>query len=597
MATSGSKSVTVTAHDTLKFSWAQASQSVSNNSTKISWQLQLVAGAYGRISSTASKDWSVTVNGTTYKGTNTVGISNSSTKTLASGSTTIAHNSDGTKTFNYSFSQEFGITFSGASVGTKTGSGSGTLNTIPRATTPTASATSVNMGSTVTISLPRASSSFTHNLTYRFAGATVARGTIATGVGTSYTWTVPDLASHIPAATFGTLSVTVQTVNGSTNVGSKTLLLTAKVPTSVVPTISAATFTETTSGVAAQFGTLVKSKSAVKAAITAAGAKGATIKSISSTLLGKAYTGSSWTSSTLTNAGTVAVVTTVTDTRGRTAKKTTNLKVTDYSPPKIQRLTVHRVDAEGNPDDQGTLVAVDCQYSVASVGGKNTASAVFEYRQHGTTTWTDLAVTSALSFNSTLLPKSATLSIDNQYDIRLTLTDWFGASVTYTATLPTAEVILDIKADGKGLAFGKVAEVQGLDLRGWDFAGSTAGTGSGSFEIGGYLIQWGGVNITPTAAGEPTTAVVRFPQAYVAQPAVFVTPVSSVPHQLSVGVQRAASLVGDVRQAIAITLTREGTTNTGINWLAIGRARALELVDAAGYTLQDRDGYTLTVGG
>lgn len=597
MATSGSKSVTVTAYDTLKFSWAQASQSVANNTTKISWQLQLIAGAYGRISSTASKDWSVTVNGTTYKGTNTVGISNSSTKTLASGSTTIAHNSDGTKTFNYSFSQEFGITFSGASVGTKTGSGSGTLNTIPRATTPTLSATSVNMGSAVTISLPRASSSFTHNLTYRFAGATVARGTIATGVGTSYTWTVPDLASHIPAATYGTLSVTVQTVNGSTNVGSKTLLLTARVPTSVVPTISAATFTEATSGVAAQFGAFVKSKSTVKAAITAAGAKGSTIKSISSTLLGKTYTGSSWTSSTLTNAGTVAVVTTVTDTRGRTAKKTTNLKVTDYSPPKIQRLTVHRVDAEGNPDDQGTLVAVDCQYSVASVGGKNTASAVFEYRQHGTTTWTDLAVTSALSFNSTLLPKSATFNIDNQYDIRLTLTDWFGASVTYTATLPTAEVILDIKADGKGLAFGKVAEVQGLDLRGWDFAGSTAGTGSGSFEIGGYLIQWGGVSITPTAAGEPTTAVVTFPQAYVAQPAVFVTPVSGVPHLLSVGVQRTASLVGDVRQAIAITLTREGTTTTGINWLAIGRARALELVDAEGYTLADADGYILTVGG
>lgn len=597
MATSGSKSVSVTAHDTLKFSWAQASQSVANNTTKISWQLQLIAGAYGRISSTASKDWSVTVNGTKYSGTNTVGIGNSATKTLASGSTTITHDADGTKDFNYSFSQEFGITFSGASVGTKTGSGTGTLNTIPRATTPTLSASSVNMGSNITISLPRASSSFTHTLTYRFAGATVARGTIATGVGTSYTWTVPDLASYIPAATFGTVSVICTTLKGSTTVGSKTVIFTAKVPTNVVPSISAATFTEATAGLAAQFGAFVKGKSTVKAAITAAGVKGSTIKAVSSTLQSKTYSGTSWTSGALTKAGTLAVVTTVTDTRGRTAKKTTNLTVVDYSPPKIQKLNVHRVDADGNPDDQGTLVAIDCQYSVASVGGKNTASAVFEYRQHGVTSWTDLAATGSLSFNNLLLPKSATFSVDTQYDIRLTLKDYFGATATYTATLPTAEVILDLLASGKGIAFGKVAEVPGIDLRGWDFAGSTAGTGSGSFEIGGYLIQWGGVNLTPTAAGEPVTAVVKFPQAYVAQPAVFVTPVSSVPHLLSVSVQRAAALVGDVRQAIAVTLTRDGTTTTGVNWLAIGRATVVELVDAAGYTLQDRDGYILTTGG
>lgn len=597
MATSGSKSVTVTAHDTLKFSWAQASQSVSNNTTKISWQLQLIAGAYGRISSTASKDWSVTVNGTTYSGTNTVGIANSATKTLASGSTTITHNADGTKTFNYSFSQEFAITFSGASIGTKSGSGTGALNTIPRATTPTLSASSVYMGDTLTISLPRASSSFTHSLTYRFAGATIARGTIASNVGTSYTWTVPDLASHIPASTFGTLSVSCTTNNGSTQVGSATVICTAKVPASVVPTISAATFTEATSGVAAQFGAFVKGKSTVKAAITAAGVKGSTIKAVSSTLQGKTYSGTSWTSDALAKAGTLAVVTTVTDTRGRTAKKTTNLTVVDYSPPKIQRLNVHRVDADGQPDDHGTLLAIDCQYSVASVGGKNTAAAVFEYRQHGATTWADLTTRSALSFNGTILPQGVAFSVDAQYDIRLTLTDFFGATATYTATLPTAEVILDLLASGKGIAFGKVAEVPGIDLRGWDFSGATAGTGSGSFEIGGYLIQWGGVTITPTAAGEPTTVVVQFPQAFVTQPAVFITPVSSVPHTLSVGVQRAASVVGDVRQAVAITLTRTNTTATGINWLAIGRAKTLTLVDAEGYTLLDRDGHILTVGG
>lgn len=567
MASSGSKSVSVTAYDTLRFSWSQVSQSVANNTTKVSWTLQLVAGSSGRISSTASKDWSVTVNGTNYSGTNTVGISNNATKTLASGSTTIAHTADGSKSFNYSFSQEFGITFSGKSIGTVSGSGSGTLNTIPRATTPTLSASSVNMGSAVTISTPRASGSFTHDLAYSFGGSSYT--SIATGVGTSYSWTVPDLASRIPNATSGTLTVRCVTKNGSTTVGTKTVTMTAKVPSSVVPTISAVALTETVSGLAAQFGAFVKSKSKPRATITAAGAKGSTIKTYSSTLLGKTYKGASWTADTLTSSGTLSIVTTVTDSRGRTAKKTTTFSVQDYGPPKIQQLSAYRVDSTGTADPQGTRLALRVQYSVSSVGGKNTASAVVAYKLRSSTTWATLATYTALTTNTTYTYTTPAFVTDAQYDLRLTLTDYFGTSVVYTATLPTAEVILDIKADGKGLAFGKVAEFPGIDL-GWDLVGSSAAAGEGVLRLGGVCIQWGGVNITPTAAGTPTTEIVTFDVPYTATPTVFATPVSSVPHQLSVAVQRATDLVGDNRQAVAITLTREGTTTTGINWLAIG---------------------------
>ena len=135
MATSGSKSVSVTSYNTLKFSWERKSYSIEDNKSTIGWKMELIATSNGKISSSSSKDWSVTVNGTKYSGTNKIGISANSTITLASGSTTIAHNTDGSKTFSYSFSQEFGITFSGSSIGTKSGSGSGTLDTIPRKAT------------------------------------------------------------------------------------------------------------------------------------------------------------------------------------------------------------------------------------------------------------------------------------------------------------------------------------------------------------------------------------------------------------------------------------------------------------------------------
>lgn len=137
MATSGNKDVVATkttsgnTGDTLRFKWSRKDYSTSGNYTNINWELQLIAGGAGRISSSASKKWSVTVNGNSYSGTNTIGIGNNKTKTLASGTTKIPHNSDGTKTFSVSFSQQFDITFN-SYVGTVSGSASFTLDSIPR---------------------------------------------------------------------------------------------------------------------------------------------------------------------------------------------------------------------------------------------------------------------------------------------------------------------------------------------------------------------------------------------------------------------------------------------------------------------------------
>lgn len=454
MATSGSKSVTVTSWDTLKFNWWIISQNVANNSTVVGWNLQLVAGSSGKISSTASKDWSVTVNGTKYSGTNTVGVNNNATKTLASGQTTVAHNADGSKTFSYSFSQEFGITFSGSSIGTKSGSGTGTLTTIPRATTPTLSVSSIDMGGSVTISTPRASSSFTHDLAYSFAGTGWV--SIATGVATSKAWTVPDLATRIPNATSGTMTIRCITKNGSTTIGTKTVLLTVKVPTSVVPSISAVTLTEATSGLAAQFKAFIQNKSAVKATITAAGAKGSTIKSYSTTFLGKTYSGSSWTSGLLTKSGSLSMVTKVTDSRGRTASKTTTFTVLAYTAPTIVSFSAYRCAADGTEANDGTYVAAAYRYSAPTLNGGNTMAMAIQRKLTGATEWETVhTATTLAAYATTIL---ADFSADNQWDLRLSLTDWFGAVSLYPLIIPTAEVIMDILADGTGVGFGKVAE-------------------------------------------------------------------------------------------------------------------------------------------
>ena len=467
MAANGSTSVAVTAYDTLKFSWAQVGQSATDNTTIINWSLQLVAGSAGEIISTAIKSWSVMVNGQTFTGTNSVAIGNNATKTLASGQVTIAHNADGTKAFSYSFSQSFDITFAGVAVGTKSGSGSGTLNTIPRATTPGLSATAVDMGTTMILYTMGASEAFTHDLAYSFAGGDFV--SIATGAKDVTYWYVPlTLANSIPNTTSGTVTIRCTTKNGSVVVGTKTVLLTAKVPADVKPAVAAVTHTEASAGVAEAIGAYVQGKSKVAVNIDARGVYGSTIKSCVSSLAGKNYTGAEWTSDTIQLSGTVYIETTVTDSRGRTATETTALTVLAYNSPRITAFSVARYNASGLADPDGDRVLVRLAYSVTALNNRNTASARVEYKRSTASSWSILSTWTALTADIETQMSGVTFSTDYQYDFRVTLTDAFNSAspATYTAVLPSGAVILDIKADGKGLAFFKTSTKDGVEIEG-----------------------------------------------------------------------------------------------------------------------------------
>lgn len=145
---------------------------VDKNTSTVSWKLVGYLGSGATSSHWYSNSYhsiNVKVNGstvydlpsTTQKsisiGTNT---SASSPVTIASGTTTVPHNADGTKTCSASFSMVYRYSSSFS----WNGSGSFSLKTIPRATTPTVSSSGVAMGTAVIIRTPRASSSYTHNI-------------------------------------------------------------------------------------------------------------------------------------------------------------------------------------------------------------------------------------------------------------------------------------------------------------------------------------------------------------------------------------------------------------------------------------------------
>lgn len=460
MATSGSKTVSVTSWDSLVFSWSVSGQSVANNTSTVKWTLKLVSTSSGRIDSSVSKAWSVTVNGTKYSGTNTVGISNNSTKTLASGTTVISHGSDGSKFFSYSFSQEFNITFSGSSIGTISGSGSGTLDTIPRASQPSCitwpehTQNVGEFGDQISIHMNRKSDTFTHTVRYQFGSQS---GTIATGVTTGTTWTIPlTLMNLIPNATKGSGTIYVDTYNGSTKIGTKSCGFTATVPSSVKPTCS---FTlEDITGIDDVYGSPVKGLSKIKITVSSTLAYSSPIVSCTITANGAKYSGTTATTGLLQTSGSSVVKATVTDKRGRTGTVSYTMTVQDYSSPSVDKLTVIRCDSDGTENDQGESVKVTFSATVSSMSSKNTATYKLKYKKSTDTTWTEVAL-SALVNTYTVTNKTHIFSADgnNAYDVELVVTDRH-RSVTRTTSVSTAFTLYNCHPSGTGWRFGGVAE-------------------------------------------------------------------------------------------------------------------------------------------
>lgn len=450
MALSGSKSVAVTSYDTLKFSWS-ASQNVSGNYSTVKWKLTLSSTAYGRINSTASKDWAVTIAGERFTGTNTVGIGASSNKTLASGSLRVDHDSDGTKSFNYTFSQEFAITFSGNYIGTKTGSGSATLDTIPRASSLTVP--TITLGSSGTLTINRASSSFTHTVTAKFGSysTTIASKTSAT----SLTFSPPaSWADAIPNATSGKCTYTIDTYNGSTKIGTKTTTGTLKI-TDSDPFIDGFTLSDGVTDTKNKIGAFVQSKSKLNAVIRATGQNGATISKYELIFEGVTYSGSTVTTDYIQGSGTIGYTIKVTDSRGASMSQEGTISVLAYKPPKISLFSAKRCEAGGVVADDGTRALISRDWTITSLNSKNDNTWDIDYRQAGTEEWLTCANGTGYSVTSDYITQEY-FNADLPYEIRVVLKDYW-TETKKIIEIGTAFTLVDYNASGKSLSFGGVS--------------------------------------------------------------------------------------------------------------------------------------------
>lgn len=445
----------------------EASQSIDNNQTVLSWYVYMWNPTSSWYSYSSKNAFSVTINGTTVYSTSSYGTvslqngtSESSAKLMASGSTTVGHDADGTKTVALSFriAQEH----QSPPLYLWTSSTNATLTTIARASQPsciTYPNTTTNigkMGDTIYIHMNQASDSFTHTVGYSWSNLS---GTIATNVKYNCQWTIPKtFANNIPSAKSGTGTITVTTYSGSTYIGSKSVNFTVSISDDMKPSISSFTLTPVNSNsVIANWNVLVKNLSKMTLKWSASGSYSSSISHFVIKLNGVTSTVSSgYTTGLLGFYGNKSIEYYAVDSRGVASSTSTyQFTVYDYSVPNISTFTASRVES-----DQQSVTSYGV-YSISSVGGKNSiSSAILAYRKSGASTWTSYDGTISSGASTTVTG----FSEESSYEVRLSITDTVGNVTERTVYVGTAAVLLDFRAGGKGFSIGKISEKDAFEI-------------------------------------------------------------------------------------------------------------------------------------
>ena len=444
----------------------EVSTDISANTSTINWQLTVSRYTYYHtFNKQGDSTLSLTLDGQNVHSSNPVWEVWDGEVTLASGSTTISHNSDGRKTlpFSCTFNPNNGLHR------TITVSGNLGLTAIPRSSSVSVSAGVI--GSAVTININRQSSSFKHMVRYSWAGKS---GTIATNVDTSTSWTIPmDFANDIPNSSSGTGTIFVDTYSGSTKTGTQSTTFTASVPVNVKPTFTGISLSDL-NGAAQNLipsgNTFIQVISNIKVAFNGAvGSYGSSITGYYAEIIGKNQSTSSNGGSfgIMNYHGTIKIRASVSDSRGRWSDtKEVSVTVLEYFAPALS-FSIARTGSTSST----LTVTRNAKIAPLTVSGsqKNTMTLTFKVARLGTTNFqvdTGPATGSWTSI-SNLVNSQANLAgnyLANQSWVVIgTLEDKFTRS-DFMVNVATESVVLSY--DRSGVGVNKIREQGALDVKG-----------------------------------------------------------------------------------------------------------------------------------
>lgn len=448
----------------------EVSTDVSANTSTINWQLTVSRYTYYHtFNKQGDSTLSLTLDGQNVHSSNPIWEVWDGEVTLASGSSTISHNSDGRKTlpFSCTFNPNNGLH------GTITVSGNLGLTAIPRSSSVSVSAGVI--GSAVTININRQSSSFKHIVRYSWAGKS---GTIATNVDTSTSWTIPlDFANDIPNSASGTGTVYVDTYSGSTKTGTQSTTLTASVPANVKPTFTGISLSDL-NGAAQNLipngNTFIQVISNIKVAFNGAvGSYGSSITGYYAEIVGKNQSTSSNGGSLgiMNYHGTIKIRASVSDSRGRWSDaREVSVTVLEYFAPALS-FSIARTGSTSST----LTVTRNAKIAPLAVSGsqKNSMRLTFKVARLGNNSYTvdNGPATGSWTSISNLVNSQANLAgnyLANQSWVVIgALEDKF-IRTEFMVNVATESVVLSY--DRSGVGVNKIRERGALDVKGDIFA-------------------------------------------------------------------------------------------------------------------------------
>ncbi len=446
----------------------------ANNSTVVNWRMTVSrTGAYYTYNEQGDSTLSLDLNGGRVHTSNPRWHTSGEEFQMASGSTTVGHNADGTKSFGFSatFNPNNGLH------GVITVSGNITLPTIPRSSS--VSVGSGIIGNSLTININRQSSSFKHTVRYAWGNKS---GTIASNVDTSTTWTIPlDFSNDIPSSTSGIGTIYVDTYSGSTKTGTQSTTFTASVPDSAKPTFSSVTLTDTNTAAGSLLSgnNFLQIISNIKVTFNGqSGSYGSSITGYRAEIVNRnQVTNSNGGNLGIMNFnGSATIRASVVDSRGRWSDtKDVTINVIEYFVP-ILSFTAQRTR------ETPSIIQIIRNAKIAPItlsgSQKNIMTLSFKVAPLGSTSFTadNGSASGSWTTQSALTNSPANMAgnypANKSFTIIGTLSDKF-TSVEFSTTVATESVVMSYDKDGR-VGIGKVVErgkAGSLDVAGDIYAG------------------------------------------------------------------------------------------------------------------------------
>lgn len=435
----------------------EKSYSVENNTSVVEWWVGIRSNTAYHSHYGITETYKVVINGSTVHNANHAPTVNAGqTVWVASGTIPISHNTDGSKSISASASFSCSDTFQ-YSPRTGSCSGSLTLTTIPRATVPSVDKPSLDCGSVIKFTGTSASSSFSHKLYSLWNGnekliATLDKGSTAV----SYSYTIPtSWESDIPNTTSAIATFILETLNGSTVIGRKSINATVKVRSGVLPTIGNPTL-EDTNTICYAMGMYVQLQSRIKFTIPTSGNQGSTITSISTKIDGQTYNSDTFTTRVIQNNGNLTYTITVTDSRGRTVTKSGSINVVAYNPPSLTNVSAKRANSSYAVDEvSGTYALLHFKVGFTSLSNKNVTQFYIQYRASGASSWTKInSWANNYTLNQDYKADNRFTSTTATYEVAFGVKDSFMSDYSWqVVTVTPTYTLINFGKDGKSLTF------------------------------------------------------------------------------------------------------------------------------------------------